>query len=195
MKKTLLFAFTIAAMLVSCADKETEKETKSTDAQTESEEVAELPEATECVESAEVVFVDLDAMFKSSKIFAAEGKPLEEKVAAFEKKMISTQEELAQREQGLAYEQNKIAQDEAKLQADYAKGLITTLNAQTKGEELQKRAQNLQSSEAAYQQKGQKDAEALRDRGCKPGSVENNHLSLLPVTSQLVRVSPYCHRA
>lgn len=158
MKKTLLFAFAAAAMLVSCAD----KETKSADVQTESEEVVELPDAKECVESAEVVYVDLDAMFKSSKIFAAEGKPLEEKVAAFEKKMVSTQEELAQREQGLAYEQNKISQEGAKLESDYAKGLITTLNAQAKGEELQKRAQNLQASVASLQQKAQKDAEVLQ---------------------------------
>lgn len=160
MKKTLLFAFAAAAMLVSCAEKE--NETKGTDVQTEGEEVVELPDAKECVESAEVVYVDLDAMFKSSKIFAAEGKPLEEKVAAFEKKMVSAQEELAQREQGLAYEQNKISQEGAKLEADYAKGLITTLNAQAKGEELQKRAQNLQASVASLQQKAQKDAETLQ---------------------------------
>lgn len=158
MKKTLLFAFAAAALFASCAG----NETKTADVQAEGEEVVALPDSAECVQSGDVVYVDLDAMFKSSKIFAAEGKPLEEKVAAFQKRMVETQEDLAQREQGLAYEQNKIAQESAKLQSDYQKGLITTLNAQTKGEELEKRAQNLQASATSLQKKAQQESEALQ---------------------------------
>lgn len=158
MKKTLLFAFAVAALFASCAD----KEAKTADVQTEGEELIVLPDSTECVKSADVVYVDVDAMFKSSKIFANEGKPLEEKVAAFQKKAMDKQEELTQLGQSIAYEENKIAQEGNKLQSDYSKGLITTLNAQAKGQELEKRAQNLQANAAAFQQKQQKAGEELQ---------------------------------
>lgn len=159
MKKTLLFAFAMAAMLVSCGD----KESKATDAvETKEEEKIVLPDSTECVKSAEVVYVDLDAMFKSSKIYTKEGKPLEEKIEAFQKKMIEKQEDFAKREQGLVYEQNKIAQEGQKLNSDYQKGLITTLTAQTKGEQLEKRAQNAQANAAALQKQFEQEAEVLQ---------------------------------
>ena len=158
MKKTLLFAFAVAALFASCAD----KEAKSSDVQTEGEELIVLPDSTECVKSGDVVYIDLDAMFKSSKIFVAEGKPLEAKVEAFQKKMVDKQNELNQLGQSLAYEESKIAQEGNKLQSDYSKGLITTLNAQTKGQELEKRAQNLQVNAAALQQKQQKASEELQ---------------------------------
>jgi len=158
MKKTLLFACAIAAMLVACGDKES-KANKTTD---QAEENIVLADSIQCVSSADVVYVDLDAMFKSSKIFAKEGKPLEQKLEEFQKKMVEKQDDLAKREQSLAYEQNKISQEGAKLQSDYQKGLITTLNAQTKGEQLEKRAQNLQASVAALQKQAQQDAETLQ---------------------------------
>lgn len=158
MKKTLLFACAIAVMLVACGDKES-KANKTTD---QAEENIVLTDSIQCVSSADVVYVDLDAMFKSSKIFAKEGKPLEQKLEEFQKKMVEKQDDLAKREQSLAYEQNKISQEGAKLQSDYQKGLITTLNAQTKGEQLEKRAQNLQASVAALQKQAQQDAETLQ---------------------------------
>ncbi len=158
MKKTLLFACAIAAMLVSCGD----KEAKSTTATGTSEEVVVLPDSTECVKSGDIVYIDLDAMFKSSKIFLNEGKPLEERVQAYQQKVAAAQEEWAKREQGLAYEQNKLQQDGAKLQSDYQKGLITTLNAQTKSQELEKRSQNLQANIASFQKKTQEEGEALQ---------------------------------
>lgn len=158
MKKTLLFVCAIAAMLVSCGD----KEAKSTTATGTSEEVVVLPDSTECVKSGDIVYIDLDAMFKSSKIFLNEGKPLEERVQAYQQKVAAAQEEWAKREQGLAYEQNKLQQDGAKLQSDYQKGLITTLNAQTKSQELEKRSQNLQANIASFQKKTQEEGEALQ---------------------------------
>lgn len=158
MKKTFLFACAIAAMMVSCGN----TEAKSGDTSEGAEETIVLSDSTQCVTSADVVYVDLDAMFKSSKIFAKEGQPLQEKMEAFQKKMIEKQDELAKTEQGLVYEQNKISQDGAKLQSDYQKGLITTLNAQTKGEQLEKRAQNLQSNMAALQKRVQQESEKLQ---------------------------------
>ena len=158
MKKTLLFAFAAAALFASCAD----NKTNTSDVQTEGEELATLPDATECVESAEIVYVDLDVMFKSSKIFANEGKPLEAKVEAYQKKALEKEQELNQLGQNIAYEESKIAQENNKLQSDYSKGLITTMNAQAKGQELEKRAQNLQANYAVFQKKQQQAAEELQ---------------------------------
>lgn len=158
MKKTLMFACVAAAMLVSCGGNDGASNTASE----AGEEKVILADSTECAKSAEVAYVDLDAMFKSSKIFAKEGKPLEKRIEDFQKKMVSKQEDLAKREQGLAYEQNKVQQEYQKLQSDYQKGLITTLNAQSKGEQLEKRVQNAQASLAALQKQAQQDAEALQ---------------------------------
>lgn len=158
MKKTLMLAFAASAMLVSCGGNNGGSNTTTENG----DEKIIVADSTACVESAEVVYVDLDAMFISSKIFAENGKPLQQRLEEFQQKMISKQEDLAKREQGLAYEQNKIQQEGQKLQSDYQKGLITTLNAQTKGEQLEKRAQNLQASVAALQKQAQQDAEALQ---------------------------------
>ena len=149
MKKGLMFAFAVAALFASC----TGNNANTSEAVTEGEELVVLSDSTECVKSGDVVYIDLDAMFKSSKIFAAEGKPLEAKVEAFQKKMVEKQEELTQLGQSLAYEESRIGQESNKLQSDYSKGLITTMNAQAKSQELEKRAQNLQANAAAYQQK------------------------------------------
>lgn len=158
MKKGLLFAFAVAALFASC----TGNNANTSEAMTEGEELVVLSDSTECVKSGDVVYIDLDAMFKSSKIFAAEGKPLEAKVEAFQKKMVEKQEELTQLGQSLAYEESRIGQESNKLQSDYSKGLITTMNAQAKSQELEKRAQNLQANAAAYQQKQQKATEELQ---------------------------------
>ena len=148
----------VVAMLVACGD----KEAKTAPIEGAEADVIMLPDSTECVKSGDVVYVDMDAMFKSSKIFAAEGKPLEAKVEAFQKKMVEKQEELTQLGQSLAYEESRIGQESNKLQSDYSKGLITTMNAQAKSQELEKRAQNLQANAAAYQQKQQKATEELQ---------------------------------
>ena len=51
--------------------------------------------------------------------------------------------------------------DAAKLNEDYQKGLITTLNAQQKGEELAKKEQSIQSRYNSLQSSAQKEAEKL----------------------------------
>ncbi len=158
MKKTLLFVCAAAAMLVSCGG----GEGNNNDATTEAQEAVDLSDSTACVKSAEVVYVNLDAMFQSSKLFEAEGKPLDEKVKAYQDKAMKAQEDLAKREQGLIYEQQKIQQDGAKLNSDYQKGLITTLNAQTKGQEIERRAKNLEANMAALQKSVQQEGEKLQ---------------------------------
>lgn len=158
MKKTLLFVCAAAAMLVSCGG----GESNNNDATTEAQETVDLSDSTACVKSAEVVYVNLDAMFQSSKLFETEGKPLDEKVKAYQDKAMKAQEDLAKREQGLIYEQQKIQQDGAKLNSDYQKGLITTLNAQTKGQEIERRAKNLEANMAALQKSVQQEGEKLQ---------------------------------
>lgn len=158
MKKTLLFVCATAAMLVSCGG----GESNNNDATTEAQETVDLSDSTACVKSTEVVYVNLDAMFQSSKLFEAEGKPLDEKVKAYQNKAMKAQEDMEKREEGLAYEQKKLQQDEAKLNSDYQKGLITTLNAQAKGKELETRAKNFEANVAAHQKLVQQEAEKLQ---------------------------------
>jgi outer membrane protein len=145
MKKTLLFTLAAAAVMVSCGGAETKS--KSTPSASDSTEVR----TVECVASGDVVYVDLDYIMASSKLYAAEGTSLEQKVKAFEEKMIATQEGWAKKEQGLAAEYNKLQAEAAKLEEDYAKGLITTLNAQKKQEEIQTKANTIQTKMNNYQ--------------------------------------------
>ena len=133
MKKSLLFALAAVAMLSACNN--TEKADKPVEATTtESTEV----KTVECVASGDVVYIDVDFMLASSKLYAAEGKALEAKMQEFQTRAASTQEGWAQKEQSIAAEYNKLQNDAVKLQQDYEKGLITTLSAQQKGEEATK---------------------------------------------------------
>ena len=144
MKKVFLFLFASAA-LTACVG--TQNNEQAVVAEGENTEVA----AVEAVTSGDVVFIDLEYIMASSKLYAAEGKVIEEKMQAFEQKMITAQEGWAKKEQGLAAEYNKLQNDAAKLQEEYAKGLITTLNAQKKQEELQRKGESIQSRMNAFQ--------------------------------------------
>ena len=155
MKKTLMFAFAAATMLMSCGGNST-----NADAKIESDSTA--VSKVECVASGDVVYVDLDYIMASSKLYSAEGRALEEKVQAFQQKMAKTQEDLAKREQALASEYNKLQNDAAKLQDDYSKGLITTLNAQQKQEELQRKGESIQSRMASLEATVQSEGTALQ---------------------------------
>ena len=156
MKKSLLFALAAVAMLGACNNAEkTEKSGEATT--TTTTEVT----TVECVASGDVVYMDLDFMLTSSKLYAAEGKALEAKMQEFQTRAVATQEGWAQKEQSLASEYNKLQNDAVKLQDDYQKGLITTLNAQQKGEELAKKEQSIQSRMSTYQSTVQKESEAL----------------------------------
>ena len=115
----------------------------------------------ECVASGDVVFVDLDYIMSASKLYAAEGKALEAKMQEFQTRAVAAQEGWTKSEQSLAAEYNKLQNDAVKLQQDYEKGLITTLNAQQKGEELAKKEQSIQTRMNTLQSTVQKEGEQL----------------------------------
>ena len=157
MKKSLLFTLAAVAMFAACNDAKTaDKKGEST--------ASDLTEVrtVECVASGDIVYVNLDAVMNDSKLNAKEGVALRTKVEAFQQKMVSTQESWAKKEQNLANEYQKLQNDAVKLQEDYQKGLITTLNAQQKGEELSKKESSIQSRLNSLQTSAQKETEALQ---------------------------------
>ncbi|MBQ9138472.1 MAG: OmpH family outer membrane protein [Alistipes sp.] len=99
-------------------------------------------EAKAEVGASDLAFVRTDAVFAESEIFKTEG-------VALQSKNEKTQQTLAQKEQKL---QNEMVQ----LQEKYQKGLITTIEAQRKEQDLQKRI-------AAYQENAQKQLRALEE--------------------------------
>ena len=157
MKKSLLFALAAVAMLGACNNAEKAQEKNGEATVSDTTEVR----TVECVASGDVVYIDLDYMLASSKLYAAEGKALETKMQEFQQKAVSTQESWSKKEQNLAAEYNKLQQDAMKLQQDYEKGLITTLNAQQKGEELAKKEQSIQTRMNTLQSTVQKEGEQL----------------------------------
>ena len=128
--KKVLFA---ALALVFAASCNNTPKTTATDATAQAQ--------TEAV-SSEIVFVRTDAVFAESEIFKTEG-------VALQAKNEKTQKALAEKEQKL---QNEMVQ----LQEKYQKGLITTIEAQRKEQDLQKRA-------AEYQESAQKQLRALEE--------------------------------
>ena len=94
------------------------------------------------VTSADIVFVRTEAVFAESEIFKTEG-------VALQAKNEKTQKSLAEKEQKL---QNEMVQ----LQEKYQKGLITTIEAQRKEQDIQKRV-------ASYQESAQKQLRALEE--------------------------------
>lgn len=154
MKKSLLFALAAVAMLSACNNAD---EAKKSGEATSATEVT----TVECVASGDVVYMDLDFMLASSKLYAAEGKALEAKMQEFQTRAAAAQEGWTKSEQSLAAEYNKLQNDAVKLQQDYEKGLITTLNAQQKGEELAKKEQSIQTRMNTLQSTVQKEGEQL----------------------------------
>ena len=154
MKKSLLFALAAVAMLSACNNAD---EAKKSGEATSATEVT----TVECVASGDVVYMDLDFMLTSSKLYAAEGKALEAKMQEFQTRAVAAQEGWTKSEQSLAAEYNKLQNDAVKLQQDYEKGLITTLNAQQKGEELAKKEQSIQTRMNTLQSTVQKEGEQL----------------------------------
>ena len=88
--------------------------------------------ATAEVTPSDVAYVDVDQVVADSEIFKTEGKALQEKTE-------KTQQKLANRERNLNSEMQQ-------LNDKYQKGLITTRDAETKMQELQKRAASWQNS-------------------------------------------------
>lgn len=118
MKKILLAALIIAAGLVSCKNKNAQP--------------AEAVEGEVTVmESSDIAFVHLDTVLSQCDLFQTEGTALQQKTE-------KTQQSLAKREQNLQYEAQQ-------LQEKYSKGLMTTIDAQKKQAELERRATALQN--------------------------------------------------
>ena len=127
--KKVLFAALALVFAVSCNNAPKTTATEAAEAKTE-------------VTSADIVFVRTEAVFAESEIFKTEG-------VALQSKNEKTQKSLAEKEQKL---QNEMVQ----LQEKYQKGLITTIEAQRKEQDIQKRV-------AAYQESAQKQLRALEE--------------------------------
>lgn len=158
MKKSILFVVALSSLFASCAGTSTNNEDKVAT----SSDTTEV-RTVECVASGDVVFVDLDYIMASSKLYATEGRALETKVKEFQQRATTTQEGWAKKEQNLANEYNKLQSDALKLQQDYEKGLITTLNAQQKQEDLQKKGESIQTRMNALQSTVQTEGQKLQE--------------------------------
>lgn len=128
--KKVLFAALALAFAASCNTAPKTTATEAT-AETKSE-----------VGASDLAYVRTDAVFAESEIFKTEG-------VALQAKNEKTQKNLAEKEQKL---QNEMVQ----LQEKYQKGLITTIEAQRKEQDLQKRI-------AAYQESAQKQLRSLEE--------------------------------
>ena len=128
--KKVLFAAVALVLAVSCNNAP-----KTTD-------TADAAEAKTEVGATDLAFVRTEAVFAESEIFKTEG-------AALQAKNEKTQKNLAEKEQKL---QNEMEQ----LQEKYQKGLITTIEAQRKEQDIEKRV-------AAYQECAQKQLRALEE--------------------------------
>ena len=157
MKKSLLFALVAVAMLGACSDAEKAQQKSN---EVTASDVTDV-RTVECVASGDVVYVHLDSVLNQSKLYATEGTALQTKVQSFQQKAATAQESWAKKEQNLAAEFNKLQNEAVKLQQDYEKGLITTLNAQKKGEELAQKEQSIQSRLNTLQTSAQKEGEEL----------------------------------
>ena len=146
MKKSLLFILALSAMMTSCATA-TNKSAEESATASDSTEVR----TVECVASGDVVFVDLDYIMSASKFYASEGKAYEAKMQEFQTRATEAQQGWAKKEESLAKEYNKLQNDAAKLQQDYEKGLVTTLKAQERQAELQKKGENFQTRMTGFQ--------------------------------------------
>ena len=127
--KKVLFAALALVFAASCNNAPKTTATDAAEAKTE-------------VTSADIVFVRTEAVFAESEIFKTEG-------VALQAKNEKTQKSLAEKEQKL---QNEMVQ----LQEKYQKGLITTIEAQRKEQDIQKRV-------ASYQESAQKQLRALEE--------------------------------
>ena len=128
MKKTLFPALAAALVLAACGTKTAEQ--TATAAETVAQQVV----------SSDIAYVQVEAVLAQSDLYKTEGAALQEKTE-------KAQKSWAQREKGLQAEA-------AQLQEKYQKGLITSRDAQTQQENIQKKAES-------YQANAQKEAQTL----------------------------------
>lgn len=128
MKKTLFPALAAALVLAACGTKTAEQTGDAAEA------------VAQQVISSDIAYVQVEAVLAQCDLYKTEGIALQEKTE-------KAQKSWAQREKGLQAEA-------AQLQEKYQKGLITSRDAQTQQENIQKKAES-------YQANAQKEAQTL----------------------------------
>ena len=128
MKKPLLPALAAALVLAACGTKTAEQTGDAAEA------------VAQQVVSSDIAYVQVEAVLAQCDLYKTEGVALQEKTE-------KAQKSWAQREKGLQAEA-------AQLQEKYQKGLITSRDAQSQQESIQKRAES-------YQANAQKEAQTL----------------------------------
>ena len=128
MKKTLFPALAAALVLAACGTKTAEQTGDAAEA------------VAQQVVSSDIAYVQVEAVLARCDLYKTEGVALQEKTE-------KAQKSWAQREKGLQAEA-------AQLQEKYQKGLITSRDAQSQQESIQKRAES-------YQANAQKEAQTL----------------------------------
>ena len=128
MKKTHFPALAAALVLAACGTKTAEQTGDAAEA------------VAQQVVSSDIAYVQVEAVLAQCDLYKTEGVALQEKTE-------KAQKSWAQREKGLQAEA-------AQLQEKYQKGLITSRDAQTQQENIQKKAES-------YQANAQKEAQTL----------------------------------
>ena len=128
MKKTLFPALAAALVLAACGTKTAEQTGDAAEA------------VAQQVVSSDIAYVQVEAVLAQCDLYKTEGVALQEKTE-------KAQKSWAQREKGLQAEATQ-------LQEKYQKGLITSRDAQSQQESIQKRAES-------YQANAQKEAQTL----------------------------------
>lgn len=128
MKKTLFPALAAALVLAACGTKTAEQTGDAAEA------------VAQQIVSSDIAYVQVEAVLAQCDLYKTEGVALQEKTE-------KAQKSWAQREKGLQAEA-------AQLQEKYQKGLITSRDAQSQQESIQKRAES-------YQANAQKEAQTL----------------------------------
>ncbi len=128
MKKTLFPSLAAALVLAACGTKTAEQTGDAAEA------------VAQQVVSSDIAYVQVEAVLAQCDLYKTEGVALQEKTE-------KAQKSWAQREKGLQAEA-------AQLQEKYQKGLITSRDAQSQQESIQKRAES-------YQANAQKEAQTL----------------------------------
>lgn len=164
MKKSLLSILAISLMMVSCGDSKASANATA-DANSENnvdaDTAAEVTpvKSSECVVSGDVVFVDLDYVMAASKLNAIDGVALETAMNEFQQKLSKAKQTNDTKMANLMAERDKLEAEVAKLNDEYAKGFITSLDAQKKQDEIQTKAATWEEKMTNYQKAALKEEE------------------------------------
>lgn len=164
MKKSLLSILAISLMMVSCGNsKAPANATADTNSENnvDADTAAEVTpvKSSECVVSGDVVFVDLDYVMAASKLNAIDGVALETAMNEFQQKLTKAKQTNDTKMANLMAERDKLEAEVAKLNDEYAKGFITSLDAQKKQDEIQTKAATWEEKMTNYQKTALKEEE------------------------------------